>query len=145
MHRPGHDRHFLLTRFPIQRQACYYSVIVFMALRFPRLFTLLSLPFLSVKQDMTLVLGLSTHGHCSVEYDFGTGSLVNRLDSLTFRFGFGGVDKTWQSIHHFSVRHIRYQSWELDWGNAWIRGLNGRGYFHFLGVLRPNCFVLFPH
>lgn len=56
-------------------------------------FTSLALPFLPVRQDMILVLGLSTHGHCLVEYDFGTGSLVNRLDSLTFRFWL------WRSRH----------------------------------------------
>ncbi|EXK37910.1 hypothetical protein FOMG_08450 [Fusarium oxysporum f. sp. melonis 26406] len=126
-----------------------------MALRFPRLFTLLSLPFLSVKQDMTLVLGLSTHGHCSVEYDFGTGSLVNRLDSLTFRFWL------WRSrqdmakhpslqrpAHSVSILGIGLGE-RLDLRAKWKRlfsllgGLETKLFRSFSSlILRLDCFVL---
>lgn len=94
---------------------------------------------------MTLVLGLSTHGHCLVEYDFGTGSLVNRLDSLTFRFWL------WRSrqdlAKHPSPQRPAHSVSILGIGLEGTPGFAGQKeeVILLLGDLRPNCFVHFPH
>jgi hypothetical protein len=77
------------------------------------------------------------------------------LTASLLGFGFGGVDKTWQSIHHLSVRHIRYRSWELDWGGRLDSRAKRKRLFSLLGgletklfhsfsslILRLDCFVL---
>lgn len=64
----------------------------------------------------------------------GTGTLVIRLDSLTFRFlALAEYHKTWQSIHHLSVRYIRDRSLELDERglDSWATGM-GFICFHFV-------------